>query len=377
MPRPARVWYRTDIGWWMVTLGGVKTRLVKGPDDDRHRELAEEKFVEIRKLRREAPEASTARAADLVEAFLAHSRIHFAADTHRINRYYCQLMAEAFGEVPAREVRPFHVARWVDPKVEADEWGETTVYNARKCAFRVFSWAAEQGLLPANPLRGMPRPKPRPRQRAITPEEFAALYDLAGDPLRDYLLALYLTGARPKEVRDLTWPEVRDDRWVIAKHKTAKKVHADRVVFLPSEVRQMMARLRLATGGVGHVFLNTVGNRWTMNAVRLQISRLRKKAGLADDLCAYLCRHGFGTRAVLNGVDGLTLAHLMGHTSPEMISKVYVHLADQHKHLADAVERVSGASPTPAPAGPGPVRKRARGCAPDRKGGTPPPKQAG
>jgi hypothetical protein len=41
-------------------------------------------------------------------------------------------------------------------------------------------------------------------------------------------------------------------------------------------------------------------------------------------------------------VDGRTLAELMGHTSQEMISKVYVHLADEHQHLKAAVDKVNG-----------------------------------
>lgn len=78
-----------------------------------------------------------------------------------------------------------------------------------------------------------------------------------------------------------------------------------------------------------------------MNAVRLQRARLRRKLGLPEDLCAYLARHGFGTRAILNGVNPAVVAELMGHTSLEMVSKVYRHLADQHEHLREAVEKIN------------------------------------
>jgi integrase len=368
MARPAKVWYRSDIGWWMITLGGVKTRLVQGPNDDHHRQLAEEKYVELRKLRRTAPEAVTSRTADVVEAFLHHSRVHFAADTHRMNRYYCQLFAEACGQVPAREIKPYHVDRWIDPKVEAREWGRTTVYNARKAAMRVFSWAAERKLLPDNPLRGMKNPKPAPRQRAITVDEFSKMYEVAGGPLRDVLLALYLTGARPKEVRDLRWENVQEDRWHLPEHKTAKSTGRPRTVYLDDTIRAMMARLR--DNDHTHVFLNTAGRPWTMNALRLQVWRIKKKLNLPKDVCAYLCRHGFGTRAILSGVDGQTLAELMGHTSQEMISKVYVHLADQHQHLKTAVNRIN-ATPMPAPVAQGSTRKRAKPVNPKKPGPRP------
>jgi integrase len=349
----------------MVEIGGRQEKLVQGPKDEHHRQLAEEKLVELRRLRRLAPESVGSRTADVIEAFLRHSRIHFAPDTHRINRYYCQLFAESCGQVLAREIKPYHIDRWIDPKVEADEWGTTTVYNARKAAMRVFSWAAERKLLPDNPLAGMKNPKPHPRQRAITEAEFRAIYENAGGPLQDLLLALYLTGARPKEVRELKWANVRDDRWVLPEHKTAKKTGRPRTVFLDDALKAMMARLN--GNGSPLVFLNTWDQPWTANALRLQVWRIKKKLGLADDVCAYLCRHGFGTRAILSGVDGPTLAELMGHTSQEMISKVYVHLADQHQHLKDAVNRINGAS-MPLPAASGPIRKRARPVNPKKPG---------
>ena len=383
MARPAKVWHRTDIGWWMVTLAGVKTRLVQGPDDAAHRELAEEKFVELRKLKRVAPEASTARTVDLVEAYLAWSRQHLSADTHRVNRYYCQLFAEHCGPVPARDLKPFHVTKWLSAMMSPDRavkdadrrrreveagavqkhlqgrrpkaWGPGTCHNARVTAFRVFSWAKEQGIMDVNPLAGMKRPKPPPRQRAMSEAEFDALHAHAGGAFADLLFALRETGARPKEVRDLTWPQVEDGRWVLGKHKTVQKTGKARVVVLTAAMRSLTDRLK--GNGHAHVFLNTEGAPWTVNAVRLQMTRLRVKLGLADDLCAYLCRHGFGTRAIVNGVNPLVVAELMGHASLDMVSKVYVHLADEHAHLQAAVEQVSPARP--ASAAPGPTRRRA------------------
>ena len=177
-------------------------------------------------------------------------------------------------------------------------------------------------MLPENPLAGMKRPKPAPRQRAMSDDEFQKLFANSGGPFADLLLALRETGARPKEIRDLTWDQVGADRWVLTRHKTAKKVGKARVIILSDTMRAMMDRLR--GNGNAHVFLNTEGLPWTMNAVRLQITRLRERLGLANDLCAYLCRHGFGTRAILNGENPLVVAELMGHTSLDMVSKVYV-----------------------------------------------------
>jgi hypothetical protein len=194
MARPQKPWSRKQTGWWMVKIDGKPERLIKGPNDEEHRRLAVEKMVELAQLRRVAPQSSNARIVDVIEAFLRHSRVHLADDTHRMNRYYCQLFAEHCGMVLVRDLKPFHITEWItammDPervgrerkvkerfrkaakttkerrKIGPDPkpWGETTIYNARKIAFRVFSWAKEEGLLPENPLAGMKRPKPPPRQ---------------------------------------------------------------------------------------------------------------------------------------------------------------------------------------------------------------------
>ena len=92
-----------------------------------------------------------------------------------------------------------------------------------------------------------------------------------------------------------------------------------------------------------------------MNAIRCRINRLKEKTDLPKDVCSYLLRHAFGTNAILNGVDVVTVAQLMGHESLDMIKKVYAHLADKHEHLQDAMEQ---ARRRPAPAKPPQGEKR-------------------
>jgi integrase len=348
----------------MVNLNGQRIKLVEGPEDEKHRQLAEEKFVELRKLSQRTPDSVNLRVADLVEAFLRHSRRNLAPDTHRINRYYAQLFAERCGPVLVADFKPYHVSAWIEymqsPERVASkpgnrDWGETTVYNARKLASRVFSWAKNEGFVSTNPLAGLKRIKPTARRRALTPQEYGAMHAASHQAFANLLLALWETGARPFELRNLRWEQVREDRWVLAKHKTAGKTGKERVIYPSAAVRALVESLR--GNGSDYVFLNTEGRPWTMNAVRLQVSRLRENLGLADDVSAYLLRHGFGTRAILNGINPATVAELMGHSSLDMVSKVYVHLAGEHAHLKEAVDKINPA-PTPDSTGPGPVRKR-------------------
>ncbi len=174
----------------------------------------------------------------------------------------------------------------------------------------------------------------------MTREEFQALLRATNTDFRTLLFALWHTGARPKELRDLTWDQVRDDCLVLPQHKTVRKTKKPRVIYLDRQMQKLMRALRKKRTGdtKQHVFLNTRGKPWTNNAVRQRVSRLKKKLGLKDDVTAYLIRHAFGTNAVVNEVDVVTVAELMGHNSVEMISTVYCQLAEQRSHLQDAVD---------------------------------------
>src|SRR5437762_3289462 len=108
MARPLKPWYRKQTGWWMVEIEGVQEKLVQGPKDDEHRRLAVEKLGELLQLRRVAPQSADARVVDVVEAFLKNSRVHLAEDTHRMNLYYGQLLAEHCGTILVRDFKPFH-----------------------------------------------------------------------------------------------------------------------------------------------------------------------------------------------------------------------------------------------------------------------------
>jgi integrase len=287
----------------------------------------------------------------VIESFLAWSRPRLSADTMRNYDWYGESFAERWGYLAASSLAPYHVTTWVSEK----GWSGTTEYNARRSIFRVFSWASDEKLLGTNPLRGMKRSKPLPRGRAMNDAEYRTL--LRNEKyigFRQFLFALRNTGCRPKEARDLTWENVRDDRWVLPKHKTVHKTKKPGVIYLNTAMRKLMTVLRRSANGP-YVFVNCHGKPWTMNAVRLRITRIKGVTDLRKDVCAYLLRHQFGTESIVNGVDVATVAELMGHSSLEMISSVYLHLAEQHGHLQGAVEQAtarpaSARPPSTAPA---------------------------
>ncbi len=287
MPRPNKVWFRKDTGWWMVTIAGKKVRLAQGR---KNKKAAEKKFHELMIARHESPDVADARVADLIEAFLGFAQKRYAADTYRNYRFYGQKFAEACGQRSVSELKPFHVTKWID----RHPWNETSERNARRVAHRVMTWAKEEGLIAANPLAGMKSPRAKTRQRALTEQEFRTLVAASHGRLRIFFWALRMTGARPSELRRLQWEHVRDDRWVLQEHKTGNKTRKARVIYLTPAMQRLMKFLRDRSISK-FVFVNTRGRPWTSNALRLAMGRIRKRHALADDVCTYLVRHTFGT----------------------------------------------------------------------------------
>jgi integrase len=69
--------------------------------------------------------------------------------------------------------------------------------------------------------------------------------------------------------------------------------------------------------------------------------RLRKKLPHLAHFVCYNLRHTFATQALLNGVGVAQVAELLGHTSTEMVSKVYGHLAGEVAHMREAARKAS------------------------------------
>jgi len=278
MSRPNKIWFRSDVGWWMVTIAGERIRLAQGK---KNRKAALQKFHELMADRSEVPESPTARVADLFESFLAWTKIHRSPETNRNYVWYGQSFSEHSGYMKATELKPIHVTRWVDE----NKWTQTTERNARRSIYRAFSWACEEGILPRNPLQGMRCPRAKPRGRFMSDAEYRTLLKNSAPDFKLLLFALKETGCRPKEARTLRWEEVHEDRWVLQEHKTSYKVDKPRVIYLTAPMRKLMTVLRRRSAGP-HVFLNRREKPWTCNALRLRIARLKIKLNLKDDLCA-------------------------------------------------------------------------------------------
>ena len=73
---------------------------------------------------------------------------------------------------------------------------------------------------------------------------------------------------------------------------------------------------------------------------------MRERIGLPRGNNLYGCRHAFGKRLAMAGVELKTLATLMGHTKTTM-TEHYIDIANEHEHLRRELEKGNATTKKP------------------------------
>jgi integrase len=176
--------------------------------------------------------------------------------------------------------------------------------------------------------------------RLLTEEDIQRLCSTArdktenGQQLADYILLMAYSGARSSEALSLLWSDVDFDLAQIRFRATETKNGEGRVVDfntdLGNHLQEMYAR---RAPDCSFVFPSP---RWVKKDVavtsfNMSIRKLRTLAGVPD-FHAHSCRHYFISKAVMAGLDYMTIASWVGHKDGGiLIGKVYGHLASEHK----------------------------------------------
>ena len=132
--------------------------------------------------------------------------------------------------------------------------------------------------------------------------------------------------------------DLKQGRIVLPPSEAKGKKHF-RVIYLTERARAILTRLMEARPE-GVLLLNVRGTPWTKDAINCAFTRLSKKLGKKYHLG--VLRKGFATEALKNGLDTVTVAHLLGHTDTSMISRVYAKVQQDPAFMAEAMRRAKG-----------------------------------
>lgn len=255
------------------------------------------------------------------------TRRFYGISTHRILRY--SVLAECrLGDVSGELVSKY--VQWWRGQSNASI---SSVNADLRTLRRIFRIASEWGLVTRTPLiRELPGQKIR--ERVIGHEEEFRYLNAASATLRDLAMLAVDTGLRPNsELFVLGWGDIHLGGSAEAPQgflhvREGKTDSAARNIPLTPRTREILLGRRSLSNGSRYVFPGP-GNSGHIMTVQHAHERAAKKAGIAP-FPFYCWRHTFGTRCAESGMDRFSLARLMGHSSPSVAERYYIHVSDSH-----------------------------------------------
>jgi integrase len=338
MARPSKPRYRRygpGRGAWVATIAGEYHTLASGPRDET-RKAAMTAFHALMAAGKRRAAAGVSLEA-IAEAFLDAAERDLRPLTVEFYVRHVRAFWGHVGAIAAADVRPYHVARWLD----AHRWGPTTRHGAVTAVRRLFRWAKQAGHLDADPLEGLERPTPSRRREVLTAAQAAEVLDAATDRAFAELLEFArLTGCRPSEAMAVEARHVNVPGGVIVmESKTTGATGRERVIHLTPAAAGLCRGL-MARHPEGPLLRNRDGRPWTRNATACRFARMRKRLGLGPEATLESFRHLFITDGLEAGVPIKTMAELAGHASTAMIDRHYSQLHRRRAHLAEAAAKV-------------------------------------
>ena len=340
-----RIWYRKAESSWFLTVrenGRQKQlRLLRGPNDKETRRKAEE--AAVRELATRPADSTPATAAwitvgHVLDGVLRHSKENHEPSTYEWYDYFFSTFTR-HRDLRIGLLKKQHIHEWLGSRKLSD----TTANRGIGAIKRAFAWAVEEEHIPRSPIEHLRKPQGAVRDRTVSPEERGVmLAAIPDDAFRDYFVALSLTGARPGEVRRVRAEDVDLERgcWVLKKHKTVKKTGKPRIIYLSPEALDLTKKL-MEKRPTGPLFLNTRGDPWTKNAIRLRFTKLRKDHPQLKGVISYTLRSAFATDALEAGVPDTTVATLLGHTNTNTLHRFYARISHKVAHLQDAAAKAT------------------------------------
>ncbi len=175
-------------------------------------------------------------------------------------------------------------------------------------------------------------------RRAVTPKEEQLYLRHASATLRDAAIVACDSGLRPEELLPLLWANVdllsrpETPNGVLHVRGEGKSPAAIRSVPLTPRAQECLERRwKAVEAGIRKSPFVFPGSGKTGHIVSVQHPHEQaiKKAKLAS-FEFYCWRHTFGSRCAMAGMDKFSLCQLMGHSSPAVTEKYYVHVTQPH-----------------------------------------------
>jgi integrase len=271
--------------------------------------------------------------------FLQYAKTHTKPGTHTFYDVCLDrlLTFAAIADAPLNAITGDVVSRYARYRQDVPKNSVITVNGDLRTLRRVLHLAVEWGKLDRAPaIHELPQAKGR--DRVVSFEEEAKYLAKASENLRDAAILAVDTGMRPNsELFPLLWADVDLTARAECPHgvvhvRQGKTASAQRSLPLTPRAAEVLQRRKKVgeskperspfvfpgDGLSGHIVSMQHPHEDAIEDAKLKSFEF------------YCWRHTFGTRAAQSGMDRFTLARLMGHSSPSVAARYYVHVTETH-----------------------------------------------
>ena len=271
--------------------------------------------------------------------FLQYAKTHTKPGTHTFYEGCLErlLAFAAIADSPLNAITGDLASRYARHRQEVAGNSIVTVNGDLRTLRRVLKVAAEWGKLDHAPaVHELPQPKGR--DRVLSFKEEALYLAKASENLRDATILAVDTGMRPNsEMCPLLWadvdltvrPESPNGVIHVRQGKTASARRSLPLTPRAAEVLQRRKKQAEAKPKQSAFVFPGAGNAGHVISFQHPHEKAVKDAELKP-FEFYCWRHTFGTRAAQSGMDRFSLARLMGHSSPAVAARYYVHVTETH-----------------------------------------------
>ena len=322
MGRIAKPWWREESQCYYATVRGVQHRL------DPMKSKATRMLAEL--VAKPENSLDTESALVLIDRFLAWCEKN-RPDSYGWYFQFLNPFCEIVRTLRVDQVEAHHVEEFIDK----DTWGPSGKRAAITAIKRAFNWGVKQGLIQRSPVKSVEKPQAGIRETIIDRKTHELIVSKVSKPFGELLELAWETGARPYELYLLETRHLEvENRRAVFPRAESKGKKKQRVVYYSSTAMEIIKRNMRDEGAV---MRNVDGNPWTIHSINSTFARLQRKIGTR--YCLYNWRHSFAHRKLSEGVDSMIVATWLGHSSTQMLERVYAHIHKNQEFLLAQLDR--------------------------------------
>jgi integrase len=310
------LWKRGNVYWSYIYVDGIRYSQSTGTPNLRQATTIEQRFREELNLKRHhiAEPRPQMTFGELAARFLAEAD---RKDWH-IDRL--KLLLPHWSEIPIGRIHKAMAVDYRKRRHAAKVVTDTTINRDLEALRHMLLWAVDEGLLTANPLKGMHLVPERRKPRSILGlDEEKLLLPAAAPHLRSIIIIALDTGMRRGELLNQLWEHVDFSRNLLFVTRSKTAGGEGREIPFTTRVHDLLLAERKEEGLL-----------FTFKCKPIRIIKTAWKAAVRRAGIRYRrfhdLRHTFNTRLMEAGVMQEVRKALMGHSSGEDVNSIYTHV---------------------------------------------------